>query len=75
MNKAYWVARTSSVILRRGPWASRGGSTEWTGYYRQRMYHGLKIASSLPSTGDLMDGEILSGGQLPGDSGDQIDAL
>ena len=33
--------------------------SEWNGYYRQRMYHGL--VASCAETGDLIDGEIFPG--------------
>ena len=39
--------------------------SEWNGYYRQRMYHGL--VASCAETGDLIDGGDFSGSQLPGE--------
>ena len=38
--------------------------SEWNGYYRQRMYHGL--VASCGETGDLIDGEIFPGASYLG---------
>ena len=38
--------------------------SEWNGYYRQRMYHGL--VASCAETGDLIDGEIFPGASYLG---------
>ena len=38
--------------------------SEWNGYYRQRMYHGL--VASCAETGDLIDGEIYPGASYLG---------
>ena len=38
--------------------------SEWNGYYRQRMYHGL--VASCGETGDLIDGEIYPGASYLG---------
>ena len=38
--------------------------SEWNGYYRQRMYHGL--VASCAETGDLIDGEIFQGASYLG---------
>ena len=46
--------------------------SEWNGYYRQRMYHGL--VASCAETGDLIDGEIFPGASYLGEKGAEVDA-